>query len=343
MKDCADYLLQIQTPAGYCEPADAKHEEVGPYQVESAIMLLQAHDVLGNTEYLEAGGRLMDFMVEVQDEKGLVPMDPLPGDYYERAKQNVFEYTFEPLEKDGKVYPGSNFSMSDFGGFGLPDGLMAMAASAYERADDDRYMVAGSRALDHYCSIWDPPRLKENHFVSFYGIAFALQAFAKGTHEQSAKMVEAITHLFTDGPCWWDYSPSKLAIVGGSLMTVHGAQFAESHVVPGIEKLLGAGLEIMPGGFGMATDSGSWGDYADIRGTLPLAIIMKVSDAVAGTDFTSRAVYDRMLQWMADNRRDATAAGRPFYEISYPDGRRFGSGTPASILLSWWATGRFSS
>ena len=40
---------------------------------------------------------------------------------------------------------------------------------------------------------------------------------------------------------------------------------------------------------------------------------------------------------------DAIADGRPFYEISYPDGRRFGSGTPSSILPVWWATGRFSS
>ena len=67
------------------------------------------------------------------------------------------------------------------------------------------------------------------------------------------------------------------------------------------------------------------------------------SVGVAGTDYTSSEAHGRMLQWMADNRRDAVADERPFYEISYPDGRRFGSGTPASILLSWWATGRFSS
>ena len=343
LRDCADYLVEIQAPAGYCEPHDGKHEEIGAYQVESAITLLQAYDILHDASYLDAARRLMNFVVEKQDDNGFVPMDPLPEQYYERAKKDVLEYTFEPLERDGQTYPGSTLAMSEYANFGLTDGLMSMAVSAYERADDDRYAAAGKLALDHYCSIWDPPRLKENHFVSFYGIAFALQAFARGTHARSDAMVDAITRLLTDGSCWWDYSPSKLAIVGGSLLTVHGAQFAKSHIIPGIDKLLAAGLEIMPGGFGMATDSGSWGDYADIRGTLPLAIIMKVCDAVAGTDYAGRDVHDRMLQWMVDNRRDAIADGRPFYEISYPDGRRFGSGTPSSILPVWWATGRFSS
>lgn len=343
LRDCADYLVSIQNPAGYCEPCDAKHEEIGAYQIESAITLLQAYDLLGDNPYLEAARRVMDFVVAKQEDNGSVPMDPLPQDYYERAKKDVLEYTFEPLEKDGQTYPGSTMAMSEYASYGLTDGLMSMAVSAYGRADNDRYAAAGKLALDHYCSIWDPPGLKENHFVSFYGIAFALQAFAQSNHERREEMVDAITGLLTDGPTWWDYSPSKLAIVGGSLLTVHGARFAASHIIPGVDKLLAAGLEVVPGGYGMATADANWGDYADIRGTLPLAIIMKVCDVVAGTDYTSGETYGRMLQWMADNRRDAVAEGRPFYEVSYPDGRRFGSGTPASILPVWWATGRFSS
>jgi len=341
LRDAADYLVRIQEPHGFCVPIDSKHSEIAAYQVESVLVLLQAHDILGNVAYLEPAGKLMNAIVEHQTPDGTLPIKLLPDDYYERAKVEVMEYTLEPLEKDGRTYPGSTFSLDEFARFGLGDGLLAMAAAAYGRAVDDRYAEAGSRALDHYCAIWNPPHLRENHFVSFYGIAFALQGFLGSDHQRRDEMAAAITSLLTDGHVWWDYSPSKLAIIGVSLLLAHGDRFAASHITPGLDKLLDSGLEVMPGGFGMATSDSQWGDYADVRGTLPLAIIMQACDAVAGTSYTQTEIYDGMLNWMTENRRDAAAEGRPFYEVSYPDGRRFGSGTPASILLSWWATGRF--
>jgi hypothetical protein len=341
LRDSADYLVRIQAPDGFCVPIDSKHSEIAAYQVESVLVLLQAHDLLGDAAYLEPAERLMAAIVERQAPDGSLPIKLLPDDYYERAKAEVMEYTLEPLEKDGQTYPGSTFSLEEFASFGLSDGLLAMAAAAYGRVVDDRFAEAGERALDHYGATFDPVRHKENHFVSFYGIAFALHAFARSQHARRDEMTEAITRLFTEGPTWWDYSPSKLAIVGGNLLAVHGDQFADSHVMPGLDKLMHSGLEVMPGGFGMATSDSQWGDYADIRGALPLAIIMQACDSVAGSTYTQTEIHDRMLDWMTANRRDAVAAGRPFYEVSYPDGRRFGSGTPASILLSWWATGRF--
>lgn len=341
LRDAADYLVRIQAPDGFCVPIDSKHSEIAAYQVESALVLLQAHSVLGDSTYLEPAARLMDAIVGRQAPDGSLPIKLLPDDYYERAKVEVMEYTLEPLEKDGQTYPGSTFSLDEFASFGLSDGLLAMAAAAYERAVDDRYAASGSRALDHYCAIWDPQHLRDNHFTSFYGIAFALQGFLGSDHPRRDEMAAAITELLTHGPVWWDYSPSKLAIIGVSLLLAHGDQYAASHITPGLDKLLASGLEVMPGGFGMATSDSQWGNYADIRGALPLAIIMQACDAGAGTTYTETNVYARMLDWMAANRHDAAAQDRPFYEVSYPDGRRFGSGTPASILLSWWATGQF--
>jgi hypothetical protein len=200
--------------------------------------------------------------------------------------------------------------------------------------------------MDHYQTIWDPPYLKENSFVTFYSLSFALVGFHgwRDDYPAAAEMIEKITSLLTEGPVWWGYSPSKLAIVGVGLLTVHGSRYADSHIRPAIEKLLDAGLEVFPGGYGMAIPDGRlWGEYADIRGTVPLMIIMKAYDAVTGTKtFTSREEYGRMVGWLERNREAADGQGRPFYEVQKADGTWFGSGTPTCLLPVWWATGRFA-
>jgi hypothetical protein len=250
------------------------------------------------------------------------------------------------LERDGRTYPGSDVDDAVFPQMGVTDGGLALAARSFATgAGQDRYREMAFRALDHYRAIWDPPYLKENSFVTFYGLAFALVAFHAWTtvYSGAEEMVAEITRLLTDGPVWWGYSPSKLAIVGVSLLTVYGARYADSYIRPALEDLLQAGLEIFPGGYGMATEDGQqWGGYADIRGTVPLMIIMKGYDAATGTDtFTGREAYGRMLGWLERNRQAAQRADRPLYEVQKADGSWFGSGTPVYLAV-WWATGRFA-
>ena len=275
-----------------------------------------------------------------------MPHAPLPASYYEQARETVFEYTLSRLERDGQAYPGSDMDPRAFSGMGVTDGGLAIAARAFALAGgEDRYQKMAWRAMDHYCTIWDPAFLKEHHFVTFYGLSFALVAFDawRDLYPRAGEMVDAITRLLTDGPVWWGYSPSKLAIVGVGLLTVHGRRYADTHIRPALEDLLQAGLEVTPGGYGMATGSGQkWGRYADVRGTVPLMIAMKAYDMATGSHtFTKRPSYQRMLGWLDRNRLAAQAAGRPFFEIQREDGSWFGSGTPVYLTV-WWALTRFA-
>ncbi len=70
LRDAADYLVRIQEPHGFCVPIDSKHSEIAAYQVESVLVLLQAHDILGNVAYLEPAGKLMNAIVEHQTPDG---------------------------------------------------------------------------------------------------------------------------------------------------------------------------------------------------------------------------------------------------------------------------------
>lgn len=347
LRSCADYLLRIQSPEGFFVSPDSKHQEIAIYQIESTWTLLQAYETLGNTAYLQAAARALDRFAALQGPDGTVPHAPLPEAYYRRAQEVVFEYTLARLERDGRVYPGSEMDEGDFRQMGLTDGGLAIAARSFAIVSgEDRYRAMGFRALDHYCAVWNPLYLKKHSFVTFYGLAFALVGFHtwKEHYPGGKEMVREITHLLTEGPVWWGYSPSKLAIVGVSLLTVHGPRYADSHIRPALEALLEAGLEVFPGGYGMATEDGrQWGRYADIRGTVPLMIIMKGYDAVTGREtFTSREEYGRMVSWLERNRQAAEAMGRPFYEVQQADGTWFGSGTPVCLLPIWWVTGRFA-
>lgn len=346
LQSCADYLLSIQSPDGFFEPADSKHQEIAIYQIESTWMLLEAYHAFGRTPYLEAAALTLDRFAALQRPDGTVPHAPLPAIYYDCARETVFEYTLSRLERDGQAYPGSDVDPDIFTGMGVTDGGLAMAARAFALIEgEDRYRPMAWRAMDHYCAIWEPAYLKEQHFVTFYGLSFALVAFDawRNLYPRAGEMVDEITHLLTDGPVWWGYSPSKLAIVGIGLLTVHGSRYADTHVRPALEALLEAGLEVTPGGYGMTTGSGQqWGRYADIRGTVPLMIAMKAYDVVTGSQtFTSRPSYERMKGWLERNRVAAQAAGRPFFEIQREDGSWFGSGTPV-YLTTWWALGRFA-
>jgi hypothetical protein len=346
LKSCADYLLSIQTQAGFFEPADSKHQEISIYQIESTWTLLEAYQAFGRASYLEAAALTLDRFATLQRVDGSVPHSALPASYYERAQRTVFEYTLSRLERNGQIYPGSGVDPETLTQMGVTDGGLAMAARAFAlTGGEDRYRSMAWRAMDHYCAIWEPETLKEQHFVTFYGLSFALVAFDawRDLYPRAGEMVDAITHLLTDGTVWWGYSPSKLAIVGVGLLTVHGDRYVDTHIRPALETLLEAGLEVAPGGYGMATGSGQpWGHYADIRGTVPLMIAMKAHDTVTGSQtFTNRPSYQRMLGWLERNRAAAQAAGRPFFEIQREDGSWFGSGTPI-YLTTWWALGRFA-
>jgi len=345
LRACAEYLRGIQTPLGFFEPPDSKHQEIAIYQIESTWTLLEAYRRFGDRAFRDAAIRTLDRFADLQRPDGTVEHTPLPPAYYQAAREAAFEYTLGRLERDDRVYPGSQMNPDTFPQMGVTDGGLAMAARAYANVcGEDRYHDAGWRALDHYRSIWDPAYLKKNHFITFYGLSFALVAFHawRRTYPAAKAMVEAITNLLTDGPVWWGYSPSKLAIVGVGLITVHGCRFADSHIRPALEALLESGLEVLPGGYGMATGQGDrWGDYADIRGTVPLMIIMKAYDAVTESrTFTKRVAYQRMLDWLSRNREAAERAGRPFYEVQLADGSWYGSGTPIYLTV-WWALGRF--
>jgi len=347
LQTCAEYLVRIQTREGFFESPDSKHQEIAIYQIESTWSLLQAYEAFGEPSYLRGAGAALDRFASLQAPNGTVPHAPLPTAYYRRARDVVFEYTLTRLEREGRVYPGSEMDETVFPQMGVTDGGLAIAARSYALlSGDDRFRSTAFQAMDHYRSIWDPPYLKDNSFVTFYGLAFALVGFHgwRNDYPAAREMSEAITHLLTTGPVWWGYSPSKLAIVGVGLLTAHGSLYAESHIRPALEGLLEAGLEVFPGGYGMATQDGrQWGGYADIRGTVPLMIIMKAYDAVTGTEtFTSREEYSRMRGWLERNREAAQARGRPFYEVQRSDGTWFGSGTPVCLLPIWWATGRFA-
>jgi hypothetical protein len=346
LRSCADYLLSIQRSSGFFVPSDSKHQEIAIYQIESTWTLLEAYRAFGQTPYLEAAARTLDRFSALQRSDGTVPHAPLPASYYQQAREAVFEYTLSRLERDGQAYPGSDIDPRTFARMGVTDGGLAMAARAFAlAAGEDRYRQMARRAMDHYCAIWNPAHLKEHHFVTFYGLSFALVAFDawRGIYPRAGEMVDAITQLLTEGPVWWGYSPSKLAIVGVGLLTVHGRRYADSHLRPALEELLQTGLEVTPGGYGMATGSGQqWGRYADIRGTVPLMIAMKAYDTATDSHiFTERASYQRMLGWLERNQAAAQAAGRPFFEIQREDGHWFGSGTPV-YLAAWWALGRFA-
>jgi hypothetical protein len=348
LRDCARYLAQIQEPEGFFCPPDSKHQEIAIYQIEATWSLLQTYQILGDPGSLHAATAALDFYAELQHPDGTVPHAPLPATYYRNAKDVVFEFTLAPLERDGRLYPGSEMDPDIFPHrMGVTDGGLAIAARSYAfLTGEDRYRATALLALDHYRDIWDPDYLKANSFVSFYGLSFALVGFKawEDHHPAAVDMVLQISRLLTEMPVWWAYSPSKLAIVGVGLLTVHGPLYADSHIRPALEDLLQAGLEVLPGGYGMATQDGEqWGQYADIRGTMPLMIIMKAFDEVTGTDtFTSRPEYGRMLGWLQRNRRAARVEGRPFYEIQRSDGSWFGSGTPVCLLPVWWSTGRFA-
>jgi len=346
LRACAEYLRDIQTPAGFLEPPDSKHQEIAIYQIESTWTLLEAYRQFGDPAFRDAATLTLDRFAELQRPDGTVAHAPLPPAYYRAARETAFEYTLGRLERDKKVYPGSEMSSETFPRMGVTDGGLAMAARAYATVcGEDLYRQMAWRALDHYREIWDPVHLKENHFITFYGLSFALVAFHAWREEYPAAgaMVKAITDLLTDGPVWWGYSPSKLAIVGVGLITVHGSRFADSHIRPALEALLESGLEVFAGGYGMATGQGHrWGDYADIRGTVPLMVIMKAYDAVTDSNtFTDRPAYRRMLGWLSRNREAAEESGRPFYEIQRADGSWYGSGTPIYLAV-WWALGRFA-
>ena len=348
LRSCADYLVRIQTEDGFFVPADSKHQEIAIYQIESTWSLLQAYAVFGEPAHLQAASRALDRFAALQRPDGTVPHTALPASYYERAPEIVFEYTLSRLERGGRVYPGSETDPSVFPQkMGVTDGGLALAARSFAVVSgEDRYWSMAFRALDHYRAIWDPAYLKGQSFVSFYGLAFALVGLLgwRGEWPAAEEMIDEITGLLSEGPVWWGYSPSKLAIVGVALLTVHGARYATSHIAPALEQLLAAGLEVFPGGYGMATQDGQqWGRYADIRGTVPLMIIMKAHDLVTGSEaFTVREEYARMQDWLLRNRQAAEAQGRPFYEVQRPDGSWFGSGTPVCLLPVWWATGRFA-
>ena len=355
LRSCAEYLVRIQSPEGFFVSPDSKHQEIAIYQIESTWSLLQAYEALGEPAYLQAAAAALDRFAALQRPDGTVPHAALPEDYYRRAQEIVYEYTLARLEREGRVYPGSEMDEMVFPQMGVTDGGLAIAARSFAiLSGEDRYRAMAFRALDHYCAIWNPSYLKENSFVTFYGLAFALVGFHAWRKEypRAEEMVGELTRLLTEGPIWWGYSPSKLAIVGAGLLTVHGSRYADSHIRPALEALLEAGLEVFPGGYGMATEDGrQWGGYADIRGTVPLMIIMQGydagydagCDAVTGTKtFTSRDDYKRMLAWLERNRQAAEAMDRPFYEIQKADGTWFGSGTPVCLLPVWWATGRFA-
>ena len=346
LRTCADYLLEIQSPEGFFVSRDSKHQEIAIYQIESTWTLLEAYREFKDPNYLEAATRTLDRFTALQKPDGSIPHTPLPQDYYQHAQETVFEYTLAPLKRNGTTYPGSEMDPAEFARMGLTDGGLAIAArSYYVLSGEDRYREMAFQAMDHYLTIWDPDYLKGNHFITHYGLAFALVAFHawRDAYPEAMEMVQAITQLFTDGPVWWGYSPSKLAIIGTSLLTVHGARYADSHIRPALESLLKSGLEVFPGGYGMSTDSNQhWGSYADIRGTVPLMIIMKAYDrATTSETFTSRPEYHRMLGWLSRNQEAAHNADRPFYEVQRADGSWFGSGTPV-FLTVWWAMGRFA-
>lgn len=346
LRSYADYLLGIQSAEGFFVPVDSKHQEIAIYQIEASWSLLEAYQAFKDPIYLEGAKRILDRFVTLQQPDGSVSHTPLPQEYYRRAQETVFEYTLAPLKRNGTTYPGSDMDSSTFPQMGLTDGGLAMAARSFSVVSgDDRYQKMAFRAMDHYRTIWDPVYLKENHFITHYSLGFALIAFHTwgDLYPGAGDMVEAITQLLTDGPIWWGYAPSKLAFIGISLLTVHGDRYAESHIRPALESYLESAVEVFPGGYGMATGSGQpWGSYAEIRGTLPLMILMKAHDAVTGSEvFTSSPAYQRMIGWLSRNQEAARRNGRPFYEVQREDGSWFGSGTPL-FLTVWWALGRFA-
>ena len=162
LRAVADYLVDIQTPLGFCAPQHTEYTEKVFYHCENIWSLLQAYLTFDDVRYLRAAEKGMEFLSRQQSPDGGFP-DAIPVAAYQAAgaMPRLFLY------QEGKAAPGA------------PDPFAALSALYYERVTGDvRYRAVAEAALNHFEAVFDPDDRSSNSLRNrVFSLAFALIAF----------------------------------------------------------------------------------------------------------------------------------------------------------------------